>query len=212
MSGGAMRGVSSDDLAAALPGSSGRRRSWSPLVWVRGGALVAVAIAQSGTLASIADAKPRLTHLKTPPELRVCVQRKGSQESIGDLNVRLSQCTDGEKPLMLISGGGVLDTHGPPGVAGPIGATGAVGPAGASGAAGPAGATVETSGPTGPAGPIGATGAPGATGPAGASGPGGATGSAGPAGATGPTGRRGRSVLWEPRERLGPRARPASPA
>lgn len=84
-----------------------------------------------------------------PPFVRACVQRTGSIESVGDLNVRLPRaCAKGQKPLKLA----LYPVHG---VQGPPGPQGPQGPPGSPG--GPAGPP----GPTGPTGPAGATGPPG---------------------------------------------------
>ena len=109
------------------------------------------------------------------PFLKVCDQRKGGNESRGDLNVRLTtQCAKGQKPhkLALYPVSGVEGPKGATGPEGPQGVTGPQGPQGEPGSAGsgtgPAG-PVGPPGPTGPVGPKGATGAPGPEGPAGVS-------------------------------------------
>ena len=107
----------------------------------------------------------------TSPFLKVCNQRKGGDESRGDLNVRLStQCAKGQKPYQLALYP-VAGTEGPRGAAGP---TGPQGPAGETGPQGPAGSggggTVGPPGPTGPQGPLGPTGPTGPTGPEGPAG------------------------------------------
>jgi hypothetical protein len=116
--------------------------------------------------------------------LHVCVQRGGSPENRGDLNVRLGSCAGGKRFALLF---GQRLTAGRRGLRGPAGPRGPVGPSGPKGEVGSAGAT-GTAGVDGPAGPQGETGAKGDTGD---TGPEGQQGETGPQGADGPPGEDG---------------------
>ena len=136
-----------------------------PVVVLMG--LLGLVLVGAATGASASLSAPK-EDAKAAATLRACVQRTGSPENIGDLNVRVQAC-GGRRRLVIPLGAG------PRGPAGPRGATGPAGPQG------PAGAQ----GTTGPAGPPGAGGA-GAPGPQGEPGP------AGPAGPAGQQGQQGQ--------------------
>jgi Collagen triple helix repeat (20 copies) len=103
------------------------------------GGVAVTAVAQSGVGAHSAGF------------VATCVQRTGSMESVGDLNVLLHKaCARGQNPLKLATFP-VPRVPGPPGPKGDKGDTGAPGPAGASGRRGPKGKKGEK-GQRGPAG------------------------------------------------------------
>jgi Collagen triple helix repeat (20 copies) len=133
-----------------------RSRLGIMLVGLLGLVLVgAAAGARAPLFAPTMDAKGAAT-------LRACVQRTGSEENIGDLNVRVKAC-GGRRRLVI-----PLGPSGTPGPPGPRGATGPPGPAGPQGATGPAGP--QGPGGVGAPGPQGETGPPGPAGPPGLSG------------------------------------------
>ena len=68
----------------------------------------------------------------------VCVQRTGTKESVGDLNVLHNACADGQSPLKLATFP-VSHVPGPQGPKGEKGDTGHRGPQGPAGPAGPSG-------------------------------------------------------------------------
>jgi hypothetical protein len=91
---------------------------------------------------------------ETPKFIRACVQRTGSIESVGDLNVRLPlACAKGQKPLKLA----LFPVAGTPGPKGPKGDKGDTGPTGPSGPKGSKGEKGDkgSRGRQGPAGPPG---------------------------------------------------------
>jgi hypothetical protein len=96
--------------------------------------------------------------------LSVCVERTGSPETRGDLNVKRSAC-GARKPLALPLGRALRGARGPAGARGPVGAQGPTGPVGERGAGGPPG-PVGREGPTGPKGDVGPQGLQGPPGPA----------------------------------------------
>ena len=100
------------------------------------GGVAVTAVAQSGDAAHSAGF------------VAACVQRTGSMESVGDINVLLHKaCAKGQNPLKLAT----FPVPRVPGPPGPKGDTGATGPAGASGPRGPKGKKGEK-GQRGPAG------------------------------------------------------------
>lgn len=106
----------------------------------------------------------------TSPFLKVCNQRTGGHESVGDLNVRLSTaCAKGQHPFKLALYP-VLSAQGPRGATGPTGPQGPAGPTGPQGPTGSGGGgTPGPPGPTGPQGPLGPTGPSGPPGSPGVS-------------------------------------------
>jgi hypothetical protein len=109
--------------------------------------LVGLSVLVSGGFAQ-SSGKGEVAHAKAPRFIFVCTQRKGTNESKGDLNVRLGAfCAKGQKPLKLALWP-VVGVSGRRGAQGPQGAQGAQGPQGPAGAAGAAGST----GPPGPPG------------------------------------------------------------
>lgn len=99
----------------------------------------AIALAQSGPAANSAG------------YISACVQRTGSMESVGDINVLLHKaCAKGQNPLKLATFP-VPRVPGPAGPKGDKGDTGATGPAGATGPRGPKGKKGDK-GQRGPAG------------------------------------------------------------
>src|SRR3954454_7726507 len=111
----------------------------------------------------------------TAKTLRVCVQKHGGKDNLGDLNVRLAACGAGKSTYWLPDGTTRNWINSLAGTPGPAGEPGPQGPAGSQGAQGA----------------TGATGANGARGPQGAQGPTGENGAAGPQGPTGETGPKG---------------------
>jgi Collagen triple helix repeat (20 copies) len=100
------------------------------------GGVAVTAVAQSGAAAHSAGF------------VAACVQRTGSMESVGDLNVVLHKaCAKGQNPLKLAT----FPVPRVPGPPGPKGDTGATGPTGARGPRGPKGKKGEK-GERGPAG------------------------------------------------------------
>lgn len=150
------------------------------------GAIVAALAMASALSAAWAKVGPNRT--PADEELRVCVQRTGSVENVGDLNVRLGTCGKGRQiTIPRVAQTGQAGEAGPAGAQGPSGQQGEKGDTGAKGdigAQGPGGAA----GQTGAKGDVGAQGPPGPAGQAGQAGP---TGPPGPAGATGPAGAQG---------------------
>ena len=142
-------------------------------------------LAPTITLFLIAGGVALAQSTSDPPKfIPACVQRTGSIESVGDLNVRLPlACAKGQKPLKLALYPTAPGAQGPKGDPGP---GGPAGPKGEKGDNGEAGAT----GSAGPRGPRGPQGKQGKQGPKGEKGDKGDTGPAGPA-ASRPTGAEG---------------------
>jgi hypothetical protein len=95
----------------------------------------------AGLVAVVAVARPLRPTATAVKYLRVCVQRTGPTMNVGDLNVRLSVCKRGQKPISIPLDAipGPTRPAGPPGPQGSQGTQGSQGPQGATGPAGPQG-------------------------------------------------------------------------
>jgi hypothetical protein len=145
-----------------------------------GGAVVVVALASGGVIASIPD---------STGTIHGCYESYSGALRV--IDTQTQQCFAGEVAIFWNQTG----ANGQQGIPGAIGATGAAGARGAQGSVGP-------KGPAGDNGPAGVAGAPGAAGSQGAPGPQGVPGAQGAAGAVGTQGVAGQQGFAGPRNNV----------